>query len=47
VKYRTSVSKVATPFDLMNGFPPKPLADPAATISAAGLAGASLTQKSG
>jgi hypothetical protein len=41
------VSKIATPFDLMNGFPPKPLADPSATISAAGLAGASLTQKSG
>jgi hypothetical protein len=30
---------------LLNGFPPKPLTDPAATIQAAGLSGASLTQK--
>jgi hypothetical protein len=29
----------------MNGFPPKVLVDPSATISAAGLAGVSLTQK--
>jgi hypothetical protein len=40
-----SVSKVAKPFDLLHGFPPKSLVDPSATISAAGLAGASLTQK--
>ena len=38
-------SKVSTPFDLLSGFPPKALTDASATISAAGLAGASVTQK--
>ena len=40
-----SVSKVAMPFELKNGFPPKSLVDPSATVSGAGLAGASLSQK--
>jgi hypothetical protein len=32
-------------FDLLNGFPPKPLLDASVTIQQGGLSGASLTQK--
>ncbi|CEP03929.1 hypothetical protein PBRA_003536 [Plasmodiophora brassicae] len=32
-------------FDLLGGFPPRPLSDPAATIAQAGLAGSSLRMK--
>ena len=39
------VSKVLGSFELISGFPPKPLTDPNLTIKAAGLAGASITQK--
>eukprot|EP00455_Lapot_gusevi_P031390 TRINITY_DN3401_c0_g1_i3.p1 TRINITY_DN3401_c0_g1~~TRINITY_DN3401_c0_g1_i3.p1 ORF type:complete len:122 (-),score=38.13 TRINITY_DN3401_c0_g1_i3:184-549(-) len=34
-------------FDLLGGFPPKPLNDPSISIQDAGLAGSSLTQKLG
>jgi hypothetical protein len=36
---------VAAPYVLVAGFPPQQLADPAATVAAAGLAGAQVTQK--
>jgi UBX domain-containing protein 1 len=36
---------VAQPYVLSAGFPPAQLADPSATIEAAGLAGAQVTQK--
>jgi hypothetical protein len=39
------LSGVATPFELLAGFPPKALADPSATIEAAGLAGSSVQQR--
>ena len=32
-------------YQLLAGFPPAPLADPAASVEAAGLKGASVTQK--
>ena len=32
-------------YQLLAGFPPSPLADPAASVEAAGLKGASVTQK--
>ena len=38
-------SRVAVPFELIAGFPPKALTDAAATVKDAGLAGASITQK--
>ena len=33
------------PYDLLAGFPPKPLLDPAQTVGAAGLGGGSVSQK--
>jgi len=39
------VSKLATPFSLVAGFPPKPLNDPHMTIKDAGLAGSSVEQR--
>jgi len=39
------VSKLAAPFSLIVGFPPKPLSNPHATIKEAGLAGSSVEQR--
>lgn len=41
-----SISGIESEFDLLGGYPPKPLADPTATILSAGLKGARVTQKS-
>lgn len=38
-------SRAAAPFELIAGFPPKALTDAGATVKDAGLAGASVTQK--
>lgn len=40
-----TISNHPGPFDLLSGFPPKPLSDPSATIAEAGLKGATVTQK--
>ena len=43
--YIATVAPVDGSYQLINGFPPKPLNDPNATIEAAGLVKASITQK--
>ena len=43
--YVMSVAPVEGTYNLVNGFPPKPLTDPSATIESAGLKNAALTQK--
>ena len=43
--YVMSVAPVEGEFQLMTGFPPKPLDNPSLTIKAAGLKNAAVTQK--
>ena len=43
--YLTIVAPVDGSYQLVAGFPPKPLNDPNATIEAAGLARGTITQK--
>ena len=43
--YIATVAPVDGNYELINGFPPKPLNDPSATIEEAGLVKASITQK--
>ena len=43
--YVRSVAPVKGEYQLLSGFPPKPLTDPSATIEKAGLLKASITQK--
>jgi len=43
--YISAVAPVDGNYQLINGFPPKPLNDPSATIEGAGLVKASITQK--
>ena len=44
-EFVNSVAPVKGEYQLLNGFPPKPLNNPRATIEQAGLIKASLTQK--